>query len=511
MPTVIAFSAGGFFEGARLRAGIVCWALVVLLAFVSPVSLSRPMRLSLACLVGWAAWMSLSILWAPLRDGALGDAERLWFYAGYAIAAALALRGRALAWIEPALAVGGAVVGAYALATRLLPTVVPSTHSLSAGARLDQPLTYWNSLGLLMAMTAVLLIRIATAPEHAYRFRTLAAALVPIPGLALYLTFSRGAVAVLGVGVIVFVALTRQRRATAIVIATVGCAGAAAVAASRFPAVDSLEGSATKQGAAMLVILLVLCAIASVLHVAIEHGAVDRFRLRSRAGAAGLVVVAVLAAGAVVAATHSPGTPSASISTGKGGVQLPSNSARLSTLKTNRPSYWKVALQGFADNPLKGVGGHGFQQLWLQKRHISESVQDAHELYLETAAELGIVGLLLLAGWLAGIVQAFLRLLRRPGGRIAYAGVAAASGAFLVHAGLDWDWEMPGVSLPFLALAAALLGAAADGELERAGGQHDQRGLGPNAEARDPVDRDADDRDRHQVGREGPHGQPAAS
>lgn len=509
MPAVIAFSAGGFFEGARLRAAIVVWALVALLVLVAPARLSRSMRLSLACLVGWAAWMALSILWSPLRDAALGDAERMWLYAGYAIAAALVIRGRTVAYVEPALAAGGTIVAAYALATRLLPTIVPSDRSLSAGARLDQPLTYWNSLGLLMAMTVVLLLRMAAAREYAPRLRTLAAALVPAPGLALYLTFSRGALAVLAVGVIVALALMRSRRATTIAIAALGCAAAAAAAASRFPAVDSLNGSARAQGAVMLAILLVLCAVAGVLQVAVEHGAVDR--LRGPSAAVAVVVLIVLAIGAVVAVTHSPGAPASAITTGRSGVQLPSNSGRLSTLKTNRPNYWKVALRGFADNPLKGVGGHGFQQLWLQKRHISESVQDAHSLYLETAAELGIVGVLLLLGWLLGIARAFAQLVRMPGGAAASAGVAGASAAFLVHAGLDWDWEMPAVALVFLALAAALLGAAAQHEVERDRGQHDQRRLRADAEARDAVHDDADDADRQRIGGEGPqpHAPPA--
>ena len=37
------------------------------------------------------------------------------------------------------------------------------------------------------------------------------------------------------------------------------------------------------------------------------------------------------------------------------------------------------------------------------------------------------------------------------------AGPIAVGGAWLVHAGLDWDWEMPGVTLPALMLAAVLV------------------------------------------------------
>src|SRR4051794_29510099 len=95
MPTVVAFSAGGVFEGARLRAAIVTWTCVAIAALVLPDALAfgRRARIAVIALVGLAAWTTLSILWAPLRDAALGDAERVWLYAGYALLAAIAIRG----------------------------------------------------------------------------------------------------------------------------------------------------------------------------------------------------------------------------------------------------------------------------------------------------------------------------------------------------------------------------------------------------------------------------------
>jgi O-antigen ligase len=254
----------------------------------------------------------------------------------------------------------------------------------------------------------------------------------------------------------------------------------------------------------MLAIVLALCVASALLQRMIDRGVADHLRLRSATGLAATVVLVVLAVGGVVAATRSPSAPAPKPGSGGAGVELPTNSSRLRTLKTNRPSYWKVALQGFADHPLAGVGAHGFQQLWLQKRHIAESVQDAHSLYLETAAELGVIGLVLLLGWLWGIVRAFLDMLRRPGGRALSAGFAAASAAYLVHAGLDWDWEMPAVTLPFLALTGALLSAASDELVDRHGGKDDQRRFGSDPEAGDPVDGHADDGDRGRICEEGP-------
>ncbi|MBA2505666.1 MAG: hypothetical protein H0V29_06940, partial [Thermoleophilaceae bacterium] len=141
------------------------------------------------------------------------------------------------------------------------------------------------------------------------------------------------------------------------------------------------------------------------------------------------------------------------------GVPLPRDRSRLRTLKTNRTKYWGVALsEGFAKAPLHGTGAHGFGAIWLEHRDITEAAQDAHSLYIETAAELGIVGLLLLGAFLGGSGWAAVR--RR--GDPAVAGAIAAGTLFVVHAALDWDWEMPAVGLAFVALCAAILAADDD-------------------------------------------------
>jgi len=42
-------------------------------------------------------------------------------------------------------------------------------------------------------------------------------------------------------------------------------------------------------------------------------------------------------------------------------------------------------------------------------------------------------------------------------------GAAAASTVWLLHSSIDWDWEMPAVTLPALVLAGALI-AASEGD-----------------------------------------------
>ncbi len=128
------------------------------------------------------------------------------------------------------------------------------------------------------------------------------------------------------------------------------------------------------------------------------------------------------------------------------------NPARLVSAQSNRYEYWRVAAREFAHHPLIGGGASSFRVEWLKHRTIDESVHDAHELYLETAAELGLVGLAALAVFLFGIVG-----LARNGPPL----IAAALVTYAVHAGLDWDWEMPALTLVALLLAAAAAPRAA--------------------------------------------------
>jgi hypothetical protein len=83
-------------------------------------------------------------------------------------------------------------------------------------------------------------------------------------------------------------------------------------------------------------------------------------------------------------------------------------------------------------------------------------VRDTHSLYLEMFAELGPLGLGLLLVALGAPVVAALQGRKRalvPAALAAYV-------AFLAHAGIDWDWEMPAVTVTGLLCAVAILVSA---------------------------------------------------
>ena len=112
----------------------------------------------------------------------------------------------------------------------------------------------------------------------------------------------------------------------------------------------------------------------------------------------------------------------------------------------------------FVHHPLRGEGSGSFGIEWLARRKIPEAALDAHSLYIETAAELGLVGLAALALFLGGGGCGGPTCLRRDAALTA--GWIAALSVWLVHAGLDWDWEMPALSLIAMVLAGALIAHA---------------------------------------------------
>ena len=130
-------------------------------------------------------------------------------------------------------------------------------------------------------------------------------------------------------------------------------------------------------------------------------------------------------------------------------------SGSLHGLLSDRAYYWPVAWHGL-DAPLHGLGSGAFAQLWALERPVPANAIDAHSLFLEALLELGAIGFVVLV---ATLVLPLVVAPRLAGGWAA--GTTGAYTAFLAHAALDWDWEVPVVALAGIACGAALLAARA--------------------------------------------------
>jgi hypothetical protein len=141
----------------------------------------------------------------------------------------------------------------------------------------------------------------------------------------------------------------------------------------------------------------------------------------------------------------------------KGPAKDANQNLRLETLSLNgRPMLWRSALADVGDHPLLGSGAGTFEQYWNEHRPRNYVARDAHSLYLERLAEQGPVGLILVLALVIYPIGVAVRGRRDPL-------VLTALGAFVafaLHAGFDWDWEMPAVMSLALVCAAAILVAA---------------------------------------------------
>jgi hypothetical protein len=458
-PVALAFFSGGYFDEPRLWAALVAWALVLVVALAAPVPLPRSTagRLALGGLALLAGWEALSERWAPLADVARHDAQRVVLYVGVLVAAAALVRGRrAVRAAELAVAAGSLVVVGYGLSERLLPGLLRFHRGMAAGGRLEQPLTYWNAMGLVAAIGVVLCARVAADPERR-RAIAAAAAGVAVPlSLGVLLSFSRGALAALAVGLLALLAVDPRPAQLRVIVALVLFGGLAAVAGDLMPAVRALEGSPGSrelQGAATLgvVVLLALGAAATVRRIRQPGGEQPVLARHRRVIPVAALVVCLATVGLEGAIEHPPGSQNPSFG---------ATTARLGSIQSNRYEYWRVAVSELARHPLLGAGSGAFRVAWLRHRTVEDPALNAHSLYLETAAELGLVGLALLAAFGGGLVGAARRAYRRRPALAA--GPLAVLSVYALHAGIDWDWQMPAATLPALVLAGALIGLADD-------------------------------------------------
>jgi hypothetical protein len=456
-PTALAFFVGGYFDEARAWAGLGVWVLVAaaLALRAGRMPRSRASWIALAGIGVLAAWTFASLAWAPIAGDAYRAGEIVVLYAGALLAAVLLLgASSAQRWVEPVLAAGTLVVIGYGLSERLVPGLLHFASSVSAQGRLEQPLTYWNAMGELAAIGFVLCARLAGAPERPPWMRALGAAACGPLGMGLYLSFSRGALFACVAGLIVLVTTAPRRDQIQALGIAVVAGGLCTVAAAPFGGVTSLTGGLAtreRQGAIALVVLIVVMAAAGIGQLRLaRRGPGGALRLPRRAPWIALALICGgLALAIAVGAKET--TSITNLGTGAG---------RLVSLQSDRYDYWDVALQAFAAEPLRGVGAGGWAVWWLSHRTINDYAQDAHSLPLQTMAELGLVGLAALLMLFGGVAVASRTALRRNPALAT--GPIAALAVYAAHSPLDWDWQMPAVTLVAIVLAGLVLALADD-------------------------------------------------
>jgi O-antigen ligase len=469
----LALGGGGFDLSARHISGLAAWLVIAgLLAFgaAARATLGRPVYWAGGLILGLAFLSAISSLWSGSVELSVTETDRVLVYLAFFLAAFLiAQTDQRRQRFAEGIAIALALVAFLSLGSRLLPHLIEAPNSLEDGPRTRFPLGYWNAVGAACGIgVAMLLWTSRNSLSNVLRWA--AAGSIPALLLALYFTYSRGGVLALAVACGCFVALSHDRLW---LLATLGIGVLGAI-----PAVLAVQGRQTlaDNGLSDVVVgqgLTVLAILAAGTLAVLGLFALLR-RLESRAGRLSgraielsrdpvvlkriALVAAVLAIGAAIAVG------------GRAWDQFTSSEVevvngpqeRFDNLSgAGRHDFYRVAVDAFEEEPLLGHGAGTYVFSWQELRSIEQPVHDAHSLYLETFAELGVVGGLLVLALVGLLLWTGFAAWRAAEGarRELYAALLAAVLAFAVGAAIDWFWEIAAMGAIFFLASGALVAA----------------------------------------------------
>ncbi len=440
-----------------------------------------PLALSgLALLLAFAAWSGLTLIWSVAPDQTWTEVNRA---LTYALVLAVAIAAGASHERSRELVAAGALIAVlmvtlYALGQKLFPGIriggIFSLNQTQLVPRLQEPFGYWNALGLFVALGIPIALVVVIDRSRPERLRLAALVAIQLMGIVVGLTYSRGAVLALVCGLVVAVAFSRARLRSLMWLAAACLAVVAPlVVGLASHSLTHVSVSLTQRERAGLVLTGVV--VLSVLGlwtvgqrlVWLEHRVALGPRQTERIGRGLAGALAVALACAIVAVALSSRGLSGTVShawtsfTTTRSVGNYDPGRLLSADSANRWVWWKEAASAIGARPFGGWGAGSFGVVNLLYRHNTLSVQQPHSVPLQFLAETGIVGALVAFAAFALLVAACIGAVRRNAGRERLLGAALLAGIaiYSVHALYDWDWDIPGVTLPALLFAGVLIGS----------------------------------------------------
>ena len=460
------------------------WAEIVITllgaaAVASALVLSGPGRLwgatTVALLAALTALTALSIVWSVQPDNSWQAANlTLSYLAAFAGAAALARLGpghwRALVWAIALVAVG---LSAYALARKVFPV---GSETLG---RIQTPLGYWNSIGLMGAIGIPPCLWIWSRRDSGPALRGLAVPALSILISVVVLSYSRSAAIAAVIAIGCWLVFVPRRLSTASLIA-LGALGAAIISGWALSK-PGLTGNnqplslRTSSGHTFGIVLLVCLVAFTAIGIAAARTTVSLSDVaRRRIGTALLIGIALVPVAAVVALAASSRGLTGEISHAWNSLtnvnSVTSDTAsRFGSLGSSRPLYWSEGIKVGEHALFKGVGALGFAIARTRYANELAYAVHAHSYVVQTFADLGLLGLVLslalLVSW--GVSAARAIAWRTPWTSLNAAQVGEREGlialvlvvvAFGVQSTIDWTWFFPGVAIPVLLCAGWLSG-----------------------------------------------------
>lgn len=469
----LALAGGGYALTPRHVAGLVVWLLLIgmlALGAAGRANLGRPFYWTSGLIAGVALFSGFSSLWSGSIELSVIEADRVLVYLGVFLAAFLiAQTDQRRQRFAEGIAISVAAIALLALASRLLPDVLSVAEGDGTGARLRYPLGYWNADGLLFAIAAASCLWMSRhSLVGALRWTAVAA----LPGvlLALYFTYSRGGVLclVLACGLLIALSHDRLWLLGTLAIAAIGTLPALIAVQSRESLADNLgDQAAVDQGVTVLLILVAGAVLAVALFAALRRlerrggGLTGRALELSRSP---VVLKRIAAAAAVIAigATIAVGGRAWDQFTAPGNEFPDQAQEHFSDLSSaNRDEFWRVAIEAYGEEPVLGHGAGTYRLSWTELRSIDAPVRDAHSLYLQAFAELGVFGGIAVLAMVAALLWSGFAAWRAASGRWRelYALLLAIQLTFAVAAGFDWFWQIPTLGVVFFLVSGALVAA----------------------------------------------------
>ena len=473
----LALENGGYDPIPRDQVGILVWWLLLLGAGVGFLPVPGRTRAGLVCLgllLAFVAWTTLALIWTESAERTVTEVTRVVTYLGIlALGISLVTRRRAGAkQVLDGVTIGLARVAAIGVMSRFQMSWFPENNleqvfpGIELARRLSYPLNYSSAMGALAGMTIPLLVAV-TASARSLGAKAVATAALPIVGFALYLATSGTGVAVAIVASLVFLALAPDRLPK--VLTFIVGAGGTAIVVAAFSGHDALvrglpTPAAEDQGAGMIWVALAVCLAAGLIGAGIaiadrrlERPAWLRPNRRQAAIATGSAIAVAIAIAIAVGAPADASHRWEVFKSREAPTTGPSAPSTAVDFKGNgRYQLWVAAVDADKTAPLIGIGPGTFEFWWARSGSYSGFVRNAHSLYLENLAELGIVGLLIIVAFVAAVLGiGTVRSLRAPPEqRLLIAAATAGATGFAVAAALDWVWQIAALPTAFLLLAA---------------------------------------------------------
>lgn len=458
---VLSFHAGGFFPNATAITTVAVGAVLVarlLFARRAIAGLSVEALLPIVLLAALSGWIFLSSGWSDAPIRALVEFHRALLYLLVLLLfASLSRTENGARWLVRGLVAGIVVVCACALITRTLPGLWPTEPTI-ANDRLSYPLTYWNALGLLGTIGIILAFGLTSDLRESVLSRVVAAGALPVLAATVVFTFSRASLALALVGLVAVFALVRTWGAVSgvLVLPFVAMAAAAALGADQLASERPTSAMAVAQGREVIAVTLLAAATALLARWtlvrldrrALQRGTGAAWPLpRSAVAATAGLVATVIVVGLAAGGADALGRQYDRFVEGDRVEEAQDRRERLFNPGNNgRVSQWRVASDAFDSDRLIGTGAGTYSLIWARDRPSEFRVEDAHSLYLETLAELGVVGGVLIAALILTLVAALVRRMDGPDHAI-WATLLIGVLVWAIHAGVDWDWEMPALTL----------------------------------------------------------------